>query len=270
MSRIKKILTAAVLMMIAVCFVQAVGSHLVAQLRTLDEVGLQAEQHIEEKVVKQMVLQLEPQEYYTVQIGSYPDVISGQQRVNALAQAGYRVFVSEEAPYRLWIGCTGAEPSLEHLPEEITSVGSDVFVQKLILNQSVFQFPAEDASELQEVAVLLSSYDVMFKHSLKLFQDYCYENCSEENWTAMIGQVQEELKLLQTSAQNFLMATEQEAIVSKLLDLLTVTEEYSESLQLIADKKNTQVVLLSQSCLLELIAQYHSFMEQASIVVQES
>ena len=267
---VKKVLTATIWTMLTICFVQTIGGHLVAQLSSLEDGTLQAEQYIEEKVVKQMVLQLEPQEYYTVQLGSYPDAISGQRQVTALAEAGYRVFVSQESPYRLWIGCTGAEPSIEHLPDVIKEIGNDVFVQKLILNESVFQFPADGSSasvELQQVAVLLSSYDVMLKHSLKLFQDYCYENCSEENWNAMIEQVQEELRLLEESVRNFLMETGQETIVSSLLDLLTVTEEYGESLQLIVDKKNTQVVLLSQSCLLELIARYHIFMEETSVTV---
>lgn len=56
---------------------------------------------MEEKVVRQMVLQLEPVEYYTVQVGSYQDASAGQAKINELAQLGYRVCVSQGPPYCL-------------------------------------------------------------------------------------------------------------------------------------------------------------------------
>ncbi len=45
--------------------------------------------------MRQMVLQLEPAEYYTFQIGAYQDAAEGQAKINELAQLGYRVCVSE-------------------------------------------------------------------------------------------------------------------------------------------------------------------------------
>ena len=55
-----------------------------------------------------------------------------------------------------------------------------------------------------------------------------------------------------------------EPVASGILNLLTITREYGESLQLMQEKKTDKVVLLAQSCLLELIEQYHSFMVQES------
>ena len=50
---------------------------------------------------------------------------------------------------------------------------------------------------MEQVSTLLSSYDVVLKHSLKMFQDYRYDACSEENWSEMIQQLMDELELIQ-------------------------------------------------------------------------
>ncbi len=77
------------------------------------------------------------------------------------------------------------------------SSSSDIFVQKLILNETALRFSAEDRQVMEQVSALLSSYDVVLKHSLKMFQDYHYAACSEENWAEMLQQVEEELALIQ-------------------------------------------------------------------------
>ena len=117
---------------------------------------------------------------------------------------------------------------------------------------------------MEQISSLLSSYDVVLKHSLQMFQDYRYEACSDENWQQMIQQLTEELTVIEEKGSAFLTMDSKESIASGILDLLTLTQEYQESLQLIQEKKTDKVVLLAQSCLLELIEQYHIFIAQES------
>ena len=98
-----------------------------------------------------------------------------------------------------------------------------------------------------------------------MFQDYRYEACSADNWNAMIRQVQDELALIASSAEGVLAQLTEERMAGMLLDVLSASTRYSESLTLIVQKQSTQVVLLAQSCLLELIACYHAFIQQNSI-----
>ena len=58
---------------------------------------------------------------------------------------------------------------------------------------------------------------------------------------------------------------EEKQTAGRLLDVLSAVNRYHESLSLIVEKQSTQVVLLSQSCLLELIACYHDFIEKNSV-----
>lgn len=263
--RWKQLLIVFLLVWLTVCFVQLVGVHLVSRLSNLDVTEDSVELEIEEKIMKQMVLQLDPREYYTIQVGTYSDVMQSQEKIDQLSKMGYSVFVSEDSPYQLCIGCVGRALSMEEVPKELVNIGEDVFIQKRILNQTTFRFPSDDAAKLQEVAVLITSFHVVLNHSLNLFQDYRYEACNSENWNEMIVQVQAELAQIQLSADNFLLDDGVESYADDLLLLLSAAENYSESLDLIVEKKNTKVVLLAQSCLLELIDCYHNFIAQSSV-----
>lgn len=264
MRQIKTWCTAIVFILLTLGFVQAAGGYLAAKLSSLGDIEQQSEISIEEKIVKQQVLQLEPREYYTIQIGSYTDAISGQKRIDALAKAGYRVMVSKEPPYRLWLGCMGVSPSLEQLPDEIVSDTSDVFVEKQIMNQQNLEFFGENLAQWQEIASLVASLDVVLGHSLQLFQDYRYESCSRENWNGMIAQVQEELAIIAMSSEPVLQNLDDEHLADLLLELLICANRYRESLTLIVEQEHTRMVLLAQSCLLELITCYHDFIAQST------
>ena len=260
----KKLATAMLSVLFLFAFVQAVGGYLIGQLSSFQNTGPVLEPQVEEKVVRQMVLQLEPMTYYTFQLGAYEEAVEGQSRINELAQMGYRVCVSQGPPFQLWLGCLGKEPSVADLPETVRDGNRDIFVKKLILNEAAFRFSAEDGLLMEQVSTLLSSYDVVLKHSLKMFQDYRYDTCSEENWSEMIQQLMEELELIQQKGTALLSDAASDPMASSILDLMTVTAEYEESLQKKKEKKSDKVVLLAQSCLLELIEQYHSFIRDES------
>lgn len=260
----RKLMVAALSLLLMFGFIQLTGNYLIGQLNNMQDTGQVIEQPVEEQVVRQMVLQLEPMPYYTFQIGCYQDASAGQAKINELAKLGYRVFVSQGPPFCLWLGCLGQEPQVDILPDVVRESSSDVFVQRLLLNETALRFPATDGQEMEQVSALLSSYDVVLKHSLRMFQDYRYAACDASNWAEMVKQISSELDTLQETGSALLTDAVDESLASGVLDLLTVTADYADSLQLMQEKQNDKVVLLAQSCLLELIAQYHSFMDQES------
>ena len=264
MLNMKRIFVILLVCVLTVVFVQFVGGYLVSSLKALETTEMQEGPKVEEKIVKQLILHLEPQEYYTILLGSYMDATKAQEKIDLLAKAGYRVFVSDGPPYQLCVGCFGIIPQIDELPKEIQYSFADVSVQKRILNSVVFRFSETMDTNYEELSMILASLDIVLKHSLKLFQDYRYIVYQDHQWEGMIVQIQDELQQIQHSVSDFLVHAQNEALIGDLLNLTTVAENYRESLQLILDKKNTQVVLLSQSCLLELISYYHSFIEQHS------
>lgn len=258
----RKVIAGMLSLFLMFAFVQSLGGYLIEQLRLNG--GQVVEQPAEEKIIRQMVLQLDPVEYYTVQVGAYQTAAEGQMRVNELAALGYRVWVSQGPPYQLWLGCFGKAPALADLPEAIRTNG-DVFVQKQILNETTFKFATAERQTMEQVAALLSSLNVVLTHSLQMFQDYRYDACAAQTWADMTAQIAEELAQIQSHGDVLLQACEAEAVQTALTSLLDAAAQYQERLALIPEKQSDQAVLLAQSCLLELIARYHHCMTQCSV-----
>ncbi len=251
--------TAAVLSLLFMfVFVQSAGSYFIGILSQYHEP--EADMPVEEEIVKQMVLQLNPVEFYTLQIGSFETAEEGQACINQLAQMGYRVTVSAGPPYQLWLGCMGCKPAMESFPEELRHITADCFVQKRILNETAWKFAASDNRQMEQIAALMSSYDVVLQHSLKMFQDFRYDACSEDNWGNMVMQLTEELSLLEESAELILYVNTEEAIQEGITELVNRTDCYRESLNRMQKEKTDRSVLMAQSCLMDLIETYHQFM----------
>lgn len=262
MERIQKFAAAALSLILMFGFVQVTGNYLIGELSR--NAGQAPELPVAEEIEKQMVLQLEPVEYYTFQLGLYEDAEEAQEKIQTLAQAGYRVCVSSGPPYAVWLGCFGLKPAADTLPEEIRSISPDLFVQKQILNETMLKFYADDKLIMEQVSALLSSYDVVLKHSLQMFQDYRYDVCSPEIWEAMTAQIIRELRMIQESAERLLLDEASEPVAGGIRNLLSYTVAYCESLEQINEKQNDRAVLLAQSCFMELIGSYHGFMRDES------
>lgn len=82
MGQVKRLAAAVFSVFLIFMFIQSVGGYLIGKLSSFQDTGQVLEQQVEEKVVRQMVLQLEPVEYYTVQVGSYQDASAGQAKIN--------------------------------------------------------------------------------------------------------------------------------------------------------------------------------------------
>lgn len=239
-------------------FVQSAGSYFIGILSQYHEP--EADMPVEEEIVKQMVLQLNPVEFYTLQIGSFETAEEGQACINQLAKMGYRVTVSAGPPYQVWLGCMGCKPALESFPEELRHIAADCFVQKRILNEMSWKFAASDNRQIEQIAALMSSYDVVLQHSLKMFQDFRYDACSEDNWADMVLQLTEELSLLEDSAGQILYENTDAFQKEGIVELMDKTVSYRESLGRMQKTKTDRSVLMAQSCLMELIEMYHQFM----------
>ena len=262
MQPIRKGITVILSLLLGFAFVQIAGSYLITQLS--QNAGTVYEIPSEEQTARQMVLQLEPVEYYTIQLGVCENVKEAQEKIDQLAQRGYRVFVSDGPPYNIWLGCFGSKPDVSALPQEIKNGSPDLFVQKRILNEQTLKFSADDSFVMERLAALISSYDVVLKHSLQMFQDYRYELCSDENWNAMTEQIIEELHVISTSAEMLLDQDMRKSAGDQIEQMEVLTEAYEQSLYQIREKKNDYAVWIAQSCLHELIAGYHDFMSDES------
>lgn len=253
-----------VLFLLVVTFgsVQFFGNYLVRELNGYEEMAPISDQESQNMVVKRMVLRLEPVNYYTIQVGSFADSAVGQGVIDQLAATGYRVYTKPGPPYKLWLGCFGSKNEQLLIPEEVKQIGQDIFITENLLNTTALKFAEDDLLIAEQVAPLVANYDVLLKHSFKMFTSPLYTQYDDAMWAQMIGQIDGEIAMLILQGEEILAKGENQAVAQSVMDLNQISQEYRQSLQLILEKKNDKVLYLVQSYLLQLIDQYHGFIDQ--------
>lgn len=244
--------------------IQGMGGYLIAQLSQFETRAPEVDSPAETPVIHRQTLRLETMEYNTLQIGTFTDITAGQHIIDELATEGYRVFVTSEEPYHLWIGCFSSSDGMATIPEAIKVKGEDIYVTKALLNEKVLSF-AEDQLFIKDAIVpLLEKSDVVLKHSLKMFQTAYYAAYDDALWQQQIERLREEIKDVHSFTEEVLLEADKQQLAKPLADYQVLLEEYSQSLTIVLDKKSDQAVLLAQSYLLELISQYHQLIDTAN------
>ena len=75
----------------------------------------------------------------------------------------------------------------------------------------------------------------------------------------MTAQITEELQVIEQSAEGLLEDTAANQAAEKIEGLKEATVQYRISLQQMKEQKTDHAVLMAQSCLLDVIEKYHSF-----------
>lgn len=263
MKNIGKILTLILAAIVVFAAIQYVGGYLIAKITAFDE----SEDNVTVEVVEKTILRLEAEDYYTCHVGSFTDKNEAQSKIDAFAQAGYRVFASSEAPYRLLLGAWSAKPDLTALPSEFQNIGSDVSIVKATLNDVSLKYTASDKLYSERIAPLVAAADVVIKHSLKMFEQSTYEQYSIENWQEMINLLKKEIAALEDESLALSLSEDGQNAEKINTEIAALTEKltnYAQSLEYILSKKDDQALYLAQSYLLELIAQYHQALTNLS------
>ena len=244
--------------------IEGLGSYLVQQLSQFDETTPIIEAPAEQKVIKRQTLRLDTVQFYMLQVGSFSDAALGQNVINQLADCGYRVYTKEGPPYKLWIGCFSEKEGLAEIPEPIKQYGQDIFVVSGILNEVALTFGEDQTFIKDNLVPLIGESDVMLKHSLKMFQRANYDQYADEIWQQMIEKINGEIDEILQKKEDILLEDDYQLLAKALVDFGDSLTDYQQSLLMITEKKNDQMVLLTQSYLQQAIAGYHNLILAAN------
>lgn len=215
-------------------------------------------------VIKRKVLRLEPISYYTLQVGIYQDIKSAQDSIDKLVEMGFRPFVSSEEPYKVMLGCFSDKSTGKEMELYLQKSGFDAFLKQGLVNERALKFPGNNTYMQNHFAPLLGVYDIIFKHSLKMFQSPKISAYNEELWSNMIKKLQEELNSCGENINKLLKLEESANYEKKLKILQEKTRSYQNSLDMVLNAKTDKAVLYSQSYLLELIDGYHTLITETN------
>lgn len=237
--------------------IQGLGSYLVEQISQFDETAPILEEPSEPKIIKRQTLRLETVEFYMLQVGSFAEVAVGQEIIDRLADAGYRVYTKEGPPYKLWLGCFSDKEAMNEIPQAVAQYGQDIFVVSGLLNEVALSFNEDQNFIKERLVPVIGESDIMLKHSLKMFQRTEYQQYTEAIWQEMIDQLSTEIANIELENENILADEHSQVLAKALVDFDDSLENYQQSLQMILEKKNDQIVLLAQSYLQQAIGCYH-------------
>ncbi|MDK2823336.1 MAG: hypothetical protein PWQ67_2467 [Clostridia bacterium] len=247
-------------LIVSILFGQLLGGFYIYNLLVGDNLSLE---HKEVKLQatpmeKRKVLRLEPIDFYTIQVGIYPEVKSAQSSIDKLVNLGLRPFVSSEPPFKIWVGCFGEISLGKELENALKQQGFDAFRGKGLINDRALKFPSNNIFMKEKFAPLLGKYDLVLRHSIKMFRSPKISEYSLDLWENMITKVQSEISEAVTYLDNLKEMEESKDYHRELLNLKEKAISYGQSLNLILKSKSDEAVLYSQGHLLELIAAYHN------------
>lgn len=252
------------LLVVMLAVIQGMGNYFIKQLSQF-ELQPPKENFAQDKpLLRKQTLRLETVEYYALQIGTFTDLTAGQHIIDELAAAGYRVFVTDTEPKHLWIGCFSSSEGMMAVPKIVQEKGEDIYVVKDFVNTCALSFPDDQIFCKTYLVPLVEQSDVLLKHSLKMFRSAAYQDYSGDLWQQQISRLQQEIEAICQATEAVLLVDDNQSLAKPLADYQVRLQEYSQSLDVLLEKKNDQGVLLAQSYLLEIISGYHQLINQAN------
>lgn len=256
-----------VIIVVSVLFAQFLGSFYIYNLVVEDNPPVSQDKHVKVTVPlppKKKVLRLDPIEFYTIQVGIFPEAKSAQSSLDKLASIGLRPFISSQPPYKIWVGCFSDMNSGKEWENRLKKQGFEVFIGKGIINDRALKFPGDNEFMIDYLAPLLGKFDIILDHSLKMFQSPQIATYNTEVWENVIRKMQGEVVEGLMSINEILELPESFVYQNELSKLKEKAEAYGQGLNTIITSKNDEGVLYSQGHLLELVAAYHNLINQAN------
>ncbi|MGI6224893.1 MAG: SPOR domain-containing protein [Peptococcales bacterium] len=261
------IISGLVVLIVSLLFAQLLGGFYIYNLVVGDNLPISENTEVKAPIPppsKKKVLRLEPIEFYTIQVGIFPDTTNAQDSLKKLTGLGLRPFVTSQAPYKIWVGCFSDVNSGKDLENALKKHGFEAFIGKGIINDRALKFPGDDDFILDYMAPLLGTFDMILNHSLKMFQSPKISTYKPVVWDNMIDKLQNEVADGLGSLDEVLKISGSGIYENELKKLKDKAQAYQGSLGRIIDTRSDDEVVYCQGHLLELIAAYHNLINLAN------
>jgi hypothetical protein len=120
---------------------------------------------------------LNPLPVYYLQIGVYSDMTGATEAVKPVQALGYRPYVTQSAPYKVWIGVFSKRSNTELLKQQLRDKGIGSFSGSIVINGSTLTYNEGSTEFVKSVTPLLETYTSWLKEAVV----FCDTNRNE--WT---------------------------------------------------------------------------------------
>ena len=200
------------------------------------------------------VLQLNTIPVYYLQVGVYTDLQGAEEAAKPLRDLGYNPYITQTAPFRLWLGVYPKRTDTEFIKQQLRDKGFGSFTASSVINGSNLRYNKGTEPFIQEISPVLEQYTAWMKENLALFDT---DSVQRLNW----NQVNQQFTVTDKVYDNLVLSsrglTMNNTEISQGLTLLSDTVGgYQVQLQKFRRDKDQQSFAALQNTLLRFIDNY--------------
>lgn len=199
-------------------------------------------------------LMLNPIPVYYLQVGVYSDLVGAEEAAKPLRALGYNPYITQNAPFRLWLGVYQKRADTELVKQQLKDKGFGSFTASSVINGANLRYNKSAETFIQGISPVLDEYTVWLKENLVLFGT---DSIARLNWE----QVDQQLTVLDKVYNELLTSgrelnTNSPQMNRSFTALLSTVEEYQSELQNFRRQKDRQSFDALQYGLLKFIDNY--------------
>lgn len=199
------------------------------------------------------LLLLNPVPVYFLQAGVYSDLEGAQQGAAPFAKMGYNPYITETAPYKVWIGVYKNRIDTETVKSVLRDKGFGSFTGSLVVNGENLRYGQGNEEFVHAITPLLENYTNWLKENLELFHA---DRAEKLNWDivkrqsavveTVYGQIRSETKIKSNN----------ESVNTRIKSLEDTMGGYKEQLEVLQAEKSPESYFSLQVQMLHFIDNY--------------
>lgn len=203
---------------------------------------------------EEKVLQLTTIPVYYLQVGVYTDLQGAEEAAKPLRVLGYNPYITQTAPFRLWLGVYQKRADTEFIKQQLKDKGFGSFTASSVINGSNLRYNKGAEPFIQDISPVLEQYTAWLKENLALFDTDSVERL---NW----NQIDQQFTVVDKVYNNLVVTrqglTTNNPKISQGLTLLSDTAGgYQTQLRKFRRDKDQQSFAVLQNTLLRFIDNY--------------
>ncbi len=199
------------------------------------------------------VLFLDPIPVYYLQAGVYSDLQGAQQAAQFLKEMGYHPYVTQSAPYKIWIGVYQKRERTETIKQQLKDKGIGSFSGSAVINGSNLWYGEGNETFINQIAPVLRAYTAWLKENLKIFHA---DRVEDLQWSVVSSQITVIGKVYEEIQSFAVVRTNSDTINKRFENLMDTVEGYHAQLDNFQQLRNQENFRLLQYRLLNFVDNY--------------
>lgn len=201
----------------------------------------------------QETLMLNPVPVFFLQAGVFSDQQGAQTGMKPLTELGYKPYITQSPPHKLWIGIFASRAGTEPIKAKLLDKGIGSFTGSVVVNGSNLRYAKTNEALIKEVSPVLDLYTQWLKENLQIFGG---GDVAELDQTLLEKQLTVAGKVYNDISRQQPLKFNNEDIHNSFNSLRKNVDEYWSQLQVFGKEKKQEQYQALQWKLLEFVDNY--------------